>query len=201
MCVWSRAKSISSASSSGLANRALMTVGRVSFDCSLPSRWYRMRIERDVDRRCRRRASQRRCRGAALRLCRERSVRAASSCLPAGRSARIANGRRRVERQRVLHHRQQLGFAARRHERHVRQRAQVGDVVEPHVRRAVVADEAGAVHAEHDREDSARRRRGRFDRTRAAGTSSRSRRSGAGRSTPAPAAKHTACASAMPTSK
>ena len=59
---------------------------------------------------------------------------------------------RRVERQRVFHHRLQLGLGARRHERDVRQRAQIGDVVEAHVRRAVVAHETGPVHAEHDRE-------------------------------------------------
>jgi hypothetical protein len=41
-------------------------------------------------------------------------------------------------------------LVARRHERDVRQAAQVGDVEDAVVRRAVVADEAGAVHDERD---------------------------------------------------
>ncbi len=83
---------------------------------------------------------------------------------------------------------------------HVRQRAQVGEVVDALVRRAVGADEPRAIEREGHGEILQRRRRGRPGRRRAAGTSSRSPRTGFMPSVASPAANVTACCSAMPTS-
>ena len=58
----------------------------------------------------------------------------------------------RVVAQRGVEHVDEHRLVARRHQRDVRQAAQVGDVERAVVGRAVVADEPGAVHAEHDRQ-------------------------------------------------
>ena len=55
-------------------------------------------------------------------------------------------------RERRVQHVAQQRLVARGHQRHVRQAAQVRDVEGAVVRRAVVADEAGAVHREDDGE-------------------------------------------------
>ena len=52
--------------------------------------------------------------------------------------------------QRGVEHVDEHRLVARRHQRDVRQAAQVGDVEDAVVRRAVVADQAGAVHREDD---------------------------------------------------
>jgi hypothetical protein len=65
-------------------------------------------------------------------------------------AARVAQRGRAVVEQRGAQHVAQHRLVARGHRDHVRQRAQVGDVEDPVVGRAVVADQAGAVHREDD---------------------------------------------------
>ena len=67
-------------------------------------------------------------------------------------AARVAQAdRAAVVAQRGVQHVHEHRLVARGHQRHVRQAAQVGDVEHAVVRRAVVADEARAVHREHHR--------------------------------------------------
>ena len=67
-------------------------------------------------------------------------------------AARVADRDRAVVAQRGVEHVDEHRLVARRHQRDVGQTSQVGDVEGAVVGRAVVADEAGAVHAEHDRQ-------------------------------------------------
>ena len=124
-----------------------------------------------------------------------------SSHFPLRVAARVADPDRTVDPERELEHRRDLGLVARRHQRHVGKRAQVGDVVEAHVGRTVVADRGRRDPSRRSPASSESRRRGRLDRRRAAGTSSRSRTPARSPLVAAPAAKQTACASAIPTSK
>jgi hypothetical protein len=67
--------------------------------------------------------------------------------------ARIAQpDRAAVELQRRVQHVHQHRLVARRHQRDVRQAAQVCDVERAVVRRPVVADQPRAVHRQHDRQ-------------------------------------------------
>ena len=68
-------------------------------------------------------------------------------------AARIAHGDRAavVQRHRVDHV-DELDLVGRRHHDEVRQRAEIGEVEAARVRRSVRADQAGAVHAEADRQ-------------------------------------------------
>jgi hypothetical protein len=65
-------------------------------------------------------------------------------------AARVADGHRPAGDQRGAQHPHEHRLVARGHHHDVRQAAQVGDVEDAVVRRAVVADEAGAVHDERD---------------------------------------------------
>ena len=70
----------------------------------------------------------------------------------------------------------QLGLVGRRHDDEARQAAEIGDVERAGMGRAVGADETGAVDGEAHRQRSGSPRRARPGRSRAAGRSSRSRR-------------------------
>ena len=74
----------------------------------------------------------------------------AGSGTPSALAARVAQRDRAVVVERGAQHVRQHRLVARRHQHDVRQAAQVGDVEGAVVGRAVVADEPGAVHREHD---------------------------------------------------
>ena len=99
------------------------------------------------------------------------------------------------------HHVHQFGLVGRRHDHEARQAAEIGDVERAGMGRAVGADQAGAVDARSAPAGSGSRRRARPGRRRAAGRSNRSRRTACSPRSASPAAKVTACCSAMPTSK
>ena len=96
---------------------------------------------------------------------------------PDALAARVAEGDRAV----VIggggrHHVDELGLVGRRHHHEARQAAEIGDVEGAGMGRAVGADEAGPVEGEAHRQASGSRRRARPGRRRAAGRSSRWRR-------------------------
>ena len=66
-------------------------------------------------------------------------------------AARVADRGRAVGPQRGVQHVDEHRLVARRHQRDVGQRPQVGDVEGAVVRRTVVADQAGAVHRRRSR--------------------------------------------------
>ena len=65
-------------------------------------------------------------------------------------AARIADGAGSGKLQSCLHHVRQLVFILRRHQHHLGNAAQIADIEQAVMRGAVVAGEAGAVHAEQD---------------------------------------------------
>ena len=104
------------------------------------------REERDAVRALRRLAPD-------FALADRQRVHRGSIATPGPAAARIAHRRRRARASIAgVQHLPALVLVGRRHHRHVRQAAQVREVERADVRRAVGADDAGAVDREHDRQ-------------------------------------------------